>query len=633
MRKIVLEFLEILINLNRKLRRILLIIVDFFIVLASLILANSNVAINSNLTLLDNLIYFSVCSIFGLLLYIFSGQYKGITRFQGSKFFYKLIYKNLTLSIFSLLIFRLIFQVNLKLSYVIELFIFLNSISLLVRLFLKDILNNIYTSDKKTQKKIAIYGAGNAGAQLEMSLRFSKKYEVICFLDDNQNLTNRYLNSKPIFPRKKLLELKGVVEQVMLAIPSLNSESKKNIINFLTKEKIPTFIIPSIEELSSGKIPINTIRPVLIEDILGRSSVIPDRNLLFKEISDKTICIIGGAGSIGSQLCKEIIQLNPKKLICIDQNELGLYKLEQDLGSKSSHDFEIDYVLINAQNRADLKEVFYKNNINIVFHAAAYKHVPLVEKNPLSGIFNNVWTTKVICEICLEYKVNKFMLISTDKAVRPTNVMGASKRLAELVVQAYSEYSKRRIQNNPINKIETIFSMVRFGNVLDSSGSVVPLFRKQISNGGPITVTHKKVTRYFMTIPEAAQLVIQSISLAEGGEVFLLDMGQPMNIFHLAKQMIILSGLKIKDDAHPLGDIEIKVTGLRPGEKLFEELLIDAKCEKTNHELIYKGVENFCPIEELMPRLSKLHDKILEKNESSVLEQLSELVPEWKRSN
>ncbi len=632
MRKIVLELLEFLINLSPKLRRILLIIIDFVIILTSLILVNSNIVIYSYKLFIDNLFYFTIYSTLGLLLYLFTGQYKGITRFQDSKFFYKLIYRNLTLSIFSLLIFRLIFKINWEFSDLIEFFIFLNSISLLVRLFLKDILNNLYTSEKNKPKKIAIYGAGNAGAQLEISLRFSKKYEVICFIDDNKNLTNRYLNSKPIHPRKKLLELKGRVDQVMLAIPSLNSTSKKNIINFLTKEKIPTFIIPSIEELSSGKIPINTLRPVLIEDILGRNSVIPDKDLLFKEISDKTICIIGGAGSIGSQLCKEVVQLKPRKLICIDQNELGLYELEQCLTSKFSHHFEIEYVLINAQKKSDLKKLFYENDINIVFHAAAYKHVPLVEKNPLSGIFNNVWTTKIICEICLELNVNKFMLISTDKAVRPTNVMGASKRLAELVVQAYSEYSRREIKNNSINDIKTIFSMVRFGNVLDSSGSVVPLFRKQISNGGPITVTHKKVTRYFMTIPEAAQLVIQSISLAEGGEVFLLDMGEPMNIFHLAKQMIVLSGLNIKDDDHPFGDIEIEVTGLRPGEKLFEELLIDAKSEKTNHKLIYKAVESFSPIEELVPKLAKLHEHIIENNESSALDQLSELVPEWQRS-
>tara|TARA_Y100000589_G_scaffold118994_1_gene113243 strand:+ start:18722 stop:20254 length:1533 start_codon:yes stop_codon:yes gene_type:complete len=508
-----------------------------------------------------------------------------------------------------------------------EFFITISSLSLLIRFLLIDILNKFYNFSPKKVIKVAIYGAGNAGAQLEFSLRMSNEYEVICFFDDNKSLSNRFLNNKPIFLPNKLDEMKYKIDKVLLAIPSLNNTQKTKILNFLTYKKVSTYIVPSIEELSSGKASISSIRPIYIEDILGRNSVSPKYDLLIQEIKNKVICIIGAAGSIGGQLCKEIIMLKPEKIICIDQSEIGLYKLEHILSTiqlENNYGFDIKYILTNAQNEKNLKYFFEKYNIDIIFHAAAYKHVPLVENNSLTGIFNNVGCTLSICKAAIRTNVNKVMLISTDKAVRPTNVMGASKRLSELIFQAYASNTKN-------TKNKTIFSMVRFGNVLNSSGSVVPLFRSQIKKGGPITVTDKNVTRYFMTMEEAAQLVIQSISLAEGGEVFILDMGSPVKIYKLAKQMILLSGLSIKDDNNSNGDIEIKITGMRPGEKLYEELLIDASSEKTKHNLIFKALENYIDLEILLPKLQILYNLIDKNNEDKALEQLSTLVPEWDR--
>ena len=625
-----LNFLYKLNNLNRRLRRFILIFIDLLILLAVLSLVLYKTGINFQFFNFKLFQYYFIYCLFGINLYIFTGQYRGITRFQDSSFFYRLIYRNLILSIFAYIFFIIFFQIRLSLSYLFEFFVTISSFSILIRFFLKDILNKFYSNSSKKVKYVAIYGAGNAGAQLEFSLRISNEYEVLCFFDDNKSLSNRFLNNKPIFLPNKLDELKDKIDKLMLAIPSLNNKQKAKILNLITSKKVPTYIVPSIEELSSGKVSISSIRPIYIEDILGRNSVSPKYDLLIQEIKNNVICVIGAAGSIGGQLCEEILMLNPKKIICIDQSEIGLYKLEQILSSVQFEDnyrFDIKYILTNAQNENNLKYFFEKYNVDIIFHAAAYKHVPLVENNSLSGILNNVWSSLAICKAAIQTNVKKVMLISTDKAVRPTNIMGASKRLSELIFQAYS--SKNKEIKNEKNK--TIFSMVRFGNVLNSSGSVVPLFRNQIKKGGPITVTDINVTRYFMTMEEAAQLVIQSISLAKGGEVFILDMGKPVKIFNLAKQMILLSGLSIKDDNNPNGDIEIKISGMRPGEKLYEELLIDATSEKTSHNLIFKALENYLDLEILLPKLKILKSYINDNNEVKALDQLSQLVPEWDR--
>ena len=336
----------------------------------------------------------------------------------------------------------------------------------------------------------------------------------------------------------------------------------------------------------------------------------------------------GGGGSIGSELCRQIFSLKPKTLVILDNSEFNLYKIKCELDIFKVSNIEVHYLLLDCINEKELVFEFKKHNVNIVFHSAAYKHVPMVEINPIYGIKNNVFSTLAICEAAIKTNVDAVILISSDKAVRPTNIMGASKRLSELILQAYSQRSK----NNSIelsNK-EILFSMVRFGNVLDSSGSVVPLFKKQIKKGGPITLTHPNMTRYFMTIKEAAELLLQSSTMAVGGDVFLLDMGKPIKIYDLACKMIELSGLKIKDKNNPKGDIEIHELGIRSGEKLYEELLINAKAKKTFHPLIFKAVEKSIPYDQLISLLEEMKLAIEENNKSKVLKFLIKAVPELK---
>ncbi len=383
--------------------------------------------------------------------------------------------------------------------------------------------------------------------------------------------------------------------------------------------------IPSLSEIASGKSRIDSLRPILIEDIIGRDTIPPDPNLLLKAIDHKSILITGAGGSIGSELARKVLNNNPSILILLEINEPSLYRIKEELSKKFPEE-KIIPILGSATSKKLIEILIHKYKINLIFHSAAYKHVPLVEENPITGIENNIFSTLNICEVSNRLNIEKVVLISSDKAVRPANFMGASKRLSELIFQAYSKI-------NIENENKTCFTMVRFGNVLGSSGSVVPLFTKQISEGGPLTITHKEMVRYFMTIEEASDLVIQSCALAEGGEIFLLDMGKSVYIKNLAEKMIKLAGLKVQNDNNPKDGIEIIYTGLRPGEKLFEELLISAKSEKTLHPLIYKAREDsispkvlFNTLEELK---CSLHDFNFEG--SSIL--LKTLVPEWENKS
>ena len=359
-----------------------------------------------------------------------------------------------------------------------------------------------------------------------------------------------------------------------------------------------------------------------IDDLLDRYEVKPNLNLLNSVVKNKSILVTGAGGSIGLELSFQLSKLNAKRLILLESNEHSLYNICQTFEEINTNNIEIIPVLGSASNFNLIKKLLVKNNIDIIFHAAAYKHVPLVEENPTSGIFNNVICTKTICSAALDTGVKEVVLISTDKAVRPTNIMGASKRLSEMIMQAYN-------WEQSVNK-KTKYCIVRFGNVLGSSGSVLPLFKKQIEKGGPITLTHPEVNRYFMTIKEAVQLVIQSSALSEGGEVFLLDMGKPVKIKHLAEKLVLKSGLKVKNNNQPNGDIEVVTTGLRTGEKLYEELLIDSTAEKTDHSLIYKAKEDFIKPPILWEKLKLLEENLLEENSENSIRYLSELVPEWK---
>ena len=452
---------------------------------------------------------------------------------------------------------------------------------------------------------IVIYGAGEAGKELLEGLRNSHKYNVVAYVDDDLQLAGAYLLGKKIYSAHRLIDLVDELDvaQVFIAIPSISRTRKRQIIDELSDISIKIKELPSLEEIAHEKVTVSSMRKIDILDVLDRQTVEPDAALLQKNITDKCVLVTGAGGSIGSELCRQIVKNRPRHLVLYELSEYALYSIHQELIAKvASKDIykgiEIIAMIGNVTNQGNLLRVLKRYQIQTVYHAAAYKHVPIVENNPFEGVINNSKGTYHCTRAAIEAKVETFVLISTDKAVRPTNVMGASKRLAELVCQGLSQDSSNH---------HTCISMVRFGNVLGSSGSVVPVFTKQIEQGHAITVTHPDVTRYFMTIPEASNLVIQAGAMATGGEVFVLDMGAPVKIVDLAKRMVHLSGYEVKDDAHPHGDIEILFTGLRPGEKLYEELIIgEDNVESTAHPLIMQAMESSFPLKDVEETLNEL---------------------------
>ena len=551
-------------------RRLLLIFVDYLVIFFAGFLSLS---ITKDSFFIDKkyLFFLNYISISSVLIYALTKQYKSLTRYFESTFLYILTLRNLLIISF-LIIFSSVF-----LNYDISIFfwfLFLITSSFFVggtRLILRDILIKMQGSDNFDKENIVIYGAGSAGAQLAKALKNSGKYKLFFIVDDDPNLWNRNLGGIKIYSLEKLINFKKEISKVLLAMPSVSKSKRSEICNNLQDNGFKVLTVNSLDEIVQGKVKIDSLKPINIEDLLCRDSVSSDPRLLGPGIVDKSVCVVGAGGSIGSELSRQIIKLKPKKLILVEMCEHNLYKIMQELKLKFPEFTNLKCILGNALNDQLVTEIFLSNKIDVVFHAAAYKHVPIVEDNPMEGLLNNVFTTKILCEASKKYGVSEFILLSTDKAVRPTNVMGASKRLSELIVQAYADLDFSKNSLKP-----TKFSMVRFGNVLNSSGSVVPLFKKQIAEGGPISITHKEVTRYFMTIEEASQLVIQAAVIAKGGDVFLLDMGQPIKIIDLAHKMINLSGNTIKNEENINGDIEIIFTGLSKGEKIYEELLIDA---------------------------------------------------------
>ncbi|WP_180014420.1 nucleoside-diphosphate sugar epimerase/dehydratase [Acinetobacter sp. YH16031] len=448
-----------------------------------------------------------------------------------------------------------------------------------------------------SKKRIAIYGAGYAGQQVAATLNRSNEHLPVMFIDDNPSLSGQNIGGIQVYAPETALKsfTKLRIDEILIALPSVGRIRKSEIVKFLEPAHLKITEIPGLTKLVNGEIRVSDIQEVDIIDLLGRDPVPPVAELLEKNIKDKVVMVTGAGGSIGSELCRQIIKNQPVKLIIYELTEFALYSIDKELRLSAS--CEIIPILGSVVDESKLERVIEQYGVQTVYHAAAYKHVPLVECNPLAGLKNNAVGTAFSVNAAVKKGVETFVLISTDKAVRPTNVMGATKRMAELYCQAMAE-----AQN------QTQISIVRFGNVLGSSGSVVPLFKQQIAKGGPITVTDPEVTRFFMTIPEASQLVIQAGALGTGGDVFLLDMGEPVRIQDLARQMISLSGLKVKDSQNPNGDIEIQYTGLRPGEKLYEELLIDQEnTEITSHKRILRSVEKHYPLAEILEVFNRMH--------------------------
>jgi UDP-N-acetylglucosamine 4,6-dehydratase len=475
-----------------------------------------------------------------------------------------------------------------------------------------------------TVARVAIYGAGDAGARLSTALSTTRAFDPLVFIDDKRSLHGRMVNGIKVYPPEDLPALiqDRNIDRILLALPSLTRRRRREILSSLEPLGVHVQTVPEFEQLVTGTATVEDIREVDVCDLLGRDSVPPKPGLFDACIRDRVVMVTGAGGSIGSELCRQIIGLGPKRLVLFEMSELALYNIQRELRTfADQHGLPVDLIGLigNAHHKFRLRDILQAYRVQTVYHAAAYKHVPIVEQNVIEGIHNNVISTWYAAEAAHETEVETFVLVSTDKAVNPTNVMGATKRFAEIVLQALHRRGSK-----------TRFCMVRFGNVLASSGSVVPLFSEQIRAGGPVTVTHPEVIRYFMTIPEAAQLVIQAGSMAEGGDVFVLDMGKPVRIGDLARRMVHLMGLTVRDDEHPDGDIEIRYTGLRPAEKLFEELLIGNNVTGTQHPMILRAIEHSLPWEKVQIHLDEILVAMNRYDCQRALQLLSDVVVEYK---
>ncbi|UCV06647.1 polysaccharide biosynthesis protein [Dechloromonas denitrificans] len=550
--------------------------------------------------------------IIALPIFIVSGLYRAIFRFSGWP---ALLVVARAVGMYGLL-YAAIFTVSgiagvprtIGIIQPILLLLFVGASRAFARVWLGDRYRSILKN--AARPKVLIYGAGQSGRQLAAAMGNSYEMQVVGFLDDDDRLHGHVLNGLSIYNPGDLSSLVATlnISDVLMAMPSLNRKRRNEILGEIRSAHVSVRTLPSMNDLAQGKVSISDLRELDIDDLLGRDLVTPNHILLAKNILDKVVLVTGAGGSIGSELCRQIIAIGPQKLLLIEQSEFALYAIHQELEEKlAGRNVHLVPLLASVQDDERMHEIMSTWRPDTVYHAAAYKHVPLVEHNPAEGIKNNVLGTLKVAQAAARNGVADFVLISTDKAVRPTNIMGASKRMAEMILQALAATSSG-----------TKFAMVRFGNVLGSSGSVVPRFRQQIRDGGPITLTHPDITRYFMTIPEAAQLVIQAGAMAKGGDVFVLDMGQPVKIMDLARRMVELSGLEVRDEENPDGDIEIEIAGLRPGEKLYEELLIGDNPKPTSHPRIMKAHEDFLLWGELVQRLTALQ-AALEVNDVSVV--------------
>ena len=585
-----------LLGLPRPIKRLVSVCADIFFLISSLIAAYLLTQQDSGLDVAEIALAFSVTLPVTLLIFTKLGLYRAVIRYIGQHALGAVL-AGIVSSAFVLTLLFALLQVhdkgNLIFVYAILSLVSSGGLRLLARMFLVQ-RNNGH------KERVLIYGAGSSGRQLAQALMNGEQYNPVVFIDDDTTLHRSTILGVPVGAPAQISSLikSYNISRILLALPSVSRARRREVLDALEELPIPVQSIPGMSDLVDGSMRIDELQDVKIEDLLGRDPVAPKTKLLRENIRNKVVMVTGAGGSIGSELCRQIINGEPTALVLFELSEFGLYAIEQELAATLKQrelDIKLIPILGTVQNQSRLEKVMQAFNVQTVYHAAAYKHVPLVEYNVVEGVRNNVFGTWYAAEAAIASGVETFVLISTDKAVRPTNVMGASKRMAELVLQALSQRQKN-----------TRFCMVRFGNVLGSSGSVVPLFREQIRKGGPLTVTHKDIIRYFMTIPEAAQLVLQAGAMGHGGDVFVLDMGEPVKIADLARRMIHLMGLEVKDEVHPNGDIEIQYSGLRPGEKLYEELLIGENVRETAHPRIMAADEVYLSWPEMASLLQQL---------------------------
>tara|TARA_B100002051_G_scaffold158452_1_gene149844 strand:- start:266 stop:2272 length:2007 start_codon:yes stop_codon:yes gene_type:complete len=609
------------------LRRLLLLVCDALVLTLSF-WASFALRLNSlaPAAFLESLALLPVLLLVGLGTLIISGWYRSLTRAAGSHSFYSLLPRTCLIVLLLLFVSTLDRALDPPRSFWFLLWSLMTAGLVLSRVLARDLLRVRlrWSSQQSIGTPTLIYGAGEAGFRLLQELRHDPGFHLVAVVDDSPRLWNRRLQRLPVVSPASIPELiqSSGVCQVLLALPSAPLTRRRELASELGGLGLRVLTIPSLAAVASGRHRVSELKALSIEDLLGREISEPLPGLLQLAASGKSVLITGAGGSIGSELCRQALKCGAKTLVLLERSEFALYAIHQELASLNAKT-ELVPVLADAADQPNLEHCCRQHSVEVLVHAAAYKHVPLVEANVCSALVNNIASTQAALRAARACMLQRFTLISTDKAVRPTNVMGASKRICELLVQnASAEITSEG--RGPV------CSMVRFGNVLGSSGSVVPLFRKQIASGGPVTVTHPQITRYFMTIPEAVQLVLQASAMAQGGEVFVLDMGEPVRIADLARQMIQLSGFSVRDQNNPRGDIALEFSGLRPGEKLFEELLISATDSATDHPLILQAKEGFLPATELQPLLARLLEAASHQQSSLALQLLKMIVPEYK---
>ena len=625
--------LNLVVNLSRINKQLIMLLVDSML-LVSILLASFSIRLGYWYFPQDDLIWVVLgAPVVASIIFVRFGLYRAVIRYIGFKALWTVVQ---AVSLYALVwgvigfmvavdgIPRSVILINWMLSLLA-----IGGVRIAARFLLS---NNVKFSifnfefngngnSNSNERRVLVYGAGDAGVQLIGALAHSDEYHPVGLIDDSKELQGQYISGLSVYSvdaiEKLIIKLK--VDEILIAMPSASRAKRLAIIGILEPYPVHVRMLPGVTELAQGKVSVGDLREVSIKDLLGRDLVEANKDLLGKNITDKVVVVTGAGGSIGSELCRQIVFLEPKALILFEMSELALYTIEKELSNIGIYSLDIYPILGSVNNKARLDNVFKQFDVDTIYHAAAYKHVPMVEFNNTEGVNNNIFGTLNCARAAIDASVETFVLISTDKAVRPTNTMGATKRSAELVLQALSA-----------NQTGTKFSMVRFGNVLGSSGSVIPLFKQQIKVGGPITVTNKDIIRYFMTISEAVELVIQAGAMGTGGDVFVLDMGEPVRIHDLAVKMIHLSGLEVKDESHPDGDIQIKYTGLRAGEKLYEELLIGDNVSETDNPLIMRAQEEMLAWDELKPVLDELSGAIDSCDHEKLRKLLIQIVPDFK---
>jgi FlaA1/EpsC-like NDP-sugar epimerase len=591
------RLVNVLLGWPRQTKRLLMLLADIVVVPAALWAAFALKFDSLSEGFEQNLLFYFGVAATGTLIFAGSGLYRAVVRFIGARILMSIL-AGVTGSAVVLwclsvaLPFIRPIPLSVAVIYWLIAFLWVTATRLIARWLL--------TPFDVDGTRVVIYGAGDAGIRLSLALAPGRRFMLLAFVDEKRSLQGTLMNGVPVIAPGELQEFVARYEvgRILLAIPSASRRRKAEILRRLEPLNVHVQSVPDFNDVVSGSARVDDLREIDIEDLLGRDPILPNRALLDASIRGKSVMVSGAGGSIGSELCRQIVLLAPKQLILFENSEFALYNIDRELHAiieSRKLDLKIHAVLGNAHHKYRVRDVMQAFGVQTVYHAAAYKHVPIVEQNLVEGVHNNVFSTWHAAEAALETGVETFVLISTDKAVNPTNVMGATKRLSEIVLQSLQTQATR-----------TRFCMVRFGNVLGSSGSVVPLFQEQIRRGGPVTVTHREVRRFFMTIPEAAQLVLQAGSMGTGGDVFVLDMGQPVEIDELARRMIKLTGLTVRDASNPDGDIEIEYSGLRPGEKLFEELLIGSNVTGTEHPMIMRAIEPSPTWEEAREILAEL---------------------------